>query len=73
MRKVSVFLLVGIADLLLSSLLFTNQQYFSFAAMLSIFLIISAGFAIILLSYHYEQRFEVKRGRNILLILCFYR
>lgn len=68
----SIFLSIGIADLLLSYLLFTDQQYFSFAAMLSIFLIVILGFVMMLLSYHYESENGVKNKRNLMIfaLLC---
>ncbi len=70
MRKLSVFLLMGIAGLLLSSFLYTNQQYFSFAAMLSIFLIMVLGFVTMLLSYHYESNAGSKWNRTSLAIFA---
>lgn len=53
--KRSVFLSVGIANLLLSYVLFTGQQYFSLIAMLGIVGISIIGLVMILMLYYYNS------------------
>ena len=61
MDKKSTFLTVGIADLSLSYLLFTSQQYFSLLAMVCILALTAIGFAIMLLLHCCEPDAKVHR------------
>jgi len=49
-----VFLSIGIADILLSYVVFTSQQYFSFIAMLCLIGIIGSGILLLLMPYYCE-------------------
>lgn len=62
--KKSIFLLVGIADLMLSYILFTGQQYFSLLAMLCIIGIILMGLLMILLPYYYRPEGDRSKHRK---------
>ncbi len=71
MDRRTIFLTVGIADILLSCILFTGQQYFSVVAMLGTMALAACGIAILLCAYGYGQHHEHKRGFGLgsLLIL----
>ncbi len=48
MDRRTIFFTVGIADILLSCILFTGQQYFSVVAMLGTMALAACGIAILL-------------------------
>src|SRR5579864_3023964 len=65
--KKSVFLTIGILDLILSYFLFTGQQYFSFLSMLSLIIIIVLGFVLIVGSQYFNL--DIIKNLRILILL----
>jgi uncharacterized membrane protein len=68
MDKRTAFLVVGIADILLPYILFTDQQYFSITAMLGILAIAACGIIILLGAYGYAAQHDHKNNSSLRLL-----
>lgn len=69
MDKRSLFLSIGIADLLLVYVLSTIQQYFSLFSMFSLGLMVLSGFLLILISYYKHSYGDYVKDRAYLLLV----
>ncbi len=71
--KRAFFLFLGIACVFLSYLLYNGQQYFSFAAMISIFIMFACGaFFLLLPNYIKDNKISNKYLRSLAVILTFF-